>query len=114
MIWASREDRPAVRGSPGVLTVLMRPPLLALASVQEGTTVCMLSSTTVHTARAKFLAKGTSPRLSKVAVSSWMYQKTGDRPSFGTSTPAPAAIGPGGGSGGCGRAGGGGGCRRGG
>src|ERR1700733_4256568 len=86
MIWASRDDRPAVRGRPGVLAILMRPPLLALASVQEGATVCMLSTTTVRTARAKFLAKRTSPRLSRIATSSSMYQTTVYRPSFGSFT----------------------------
>src|SRR6202050_5701752 len=57
MIWASRENSPAVRGRLGVLAVLMRPPLPTLASVQEGATVCMLSTTTGHTARAKSPAK---------------------------------------------------------
>src|ERR1700690_2545729 len=61
MIWASREDRPAVRGRLVVLAVLMRPPWPTLVSVQEGATVCMLSTTTGHTARAKSPSKSASP-----------------------------------------------------
>src|ERR1700733_4713376 len=93
MIWASRDDRPAVRGRPGVLAVLMGPPLLTLASVQEGSTVGMLSTTTGHSARAKFRAKGALSRSPRVATSRWMYQKAAKNRPFGTSMPGSGPAG---------------------